>query len=384
MNDERSKPRILIIAASQRALGGQAVMAHQLLADLREDGYRVGFVPVDPRPPGILHHLESIKFVRTAVRTFFYLIALLRAMPNYDVIHIFSASYSSFLISPAPAILLSRFFRKAAILNYHSGEAEDHLAHSWRITKWLMRLPACIVVPSPYLVSVFQRFGFSAAAIPNYLAGAAIAPVERKRVQPKLLMTRALEPLYNIPCALRAFRLVKNKYPQAELTIAGEGSQRDCLQRLAAELDLDNVTFAGRIERAEIGRYYEKHDVFLNTSSVDNMPVSILEAFAAGMPIVSTAAGGIPFIVTDRLNGCLVGLDDHAAAAERIIELIENPAEAARLSRAGLVESKKYTWRAVAGQWKELYRTLSRTPEFNDPLESDVEIPATERHACGV
>jgi glycosyltransferase involved in cell wall biosynthesis len=255
--------------------------------------------------------------------------------------------------------VISRIFRKAVVLNYHSGEAEDHLSRCGRLTRWLLSLPSSIVVQSRYLVGVFRRFGFTATAIPNHIETDGFVSRPRSCVQPKILITRALEPLYNIPCALRAFRLVQDRYPQAAMTIAGEGSQRDSLRKMSAELKLESVTFTGKVEHDAVGRLYERHDLFLNTSSIDNMPVSILEAFAAGLPIVTTAAGGIPFIVTDRETGYLVELDDYQAAAERIIELVDNSAEVARLSLAGIAESKKYSWEIVSGQWKQLYQQLS-------------------------
>jgi glycosyltransferase involved in cell wall biosynthesis len=140
------------------------------------------------------------------------------------------------------------------------------------------------------------------------------------------------------------------------MTILGDGAQRPALERLVQRLQLQHVRFAGRVERDQIGEYYDNHDLLLNTSSIDNMPVSILEGFAAGLPIVTTDAGGIPFIVQDRINGHLVKVDDHRAAADRVIELAENPAEVARLSRLGQQETEKYTWENVAEQWYQLYR----------------------------
>ena len=137
-------------------------------------------------------------------------------------------------------------------------------------------------------------------------------------------MSRALESLYNIPCALRAFKMFQNEYPQASMVILGDGSEKQSLERLARDLGLHDVEFRGRVERASIPEVYDSCDIFLNTSSIDNMPVSILEAFAAGLPVVTTDAGGIPWLVTDIFNGHLVLVNDHLAVSERLVEIMRD------------------------------------------------------------
>ena len=118
-------PRILIVAASPRFVGGQSVMAQQLIADLANDDVDVEFLPVDPDLPRAIRFLERVKYVRTLTRTILYVYALVKRVPRYDVVHVFSASYSPFLLLPTPTIPVSRMFRKLVILNYHSGEAES-------------------------------------------------------------------------------------------------------------------------------------------------------------------------------------------------------------------------------------------------------------------
>jgi len=353
-------PRILLVAPSLRIMGGQAVQADRLLAKMRAEGWRVDLLPINPQPPGIFRFAERVKYVRTLVVSFFYIVSLFRRIPQYDVIHIFSASYFSFIQAPTPAILIARFYGKPSILNYRSGEAEDHFNRWGKIVFPIMYLLDAIVVPSGYLVGVFASFGFAASAIPNVVDEQAIEYRLRESVQPKIIIARALEPLYNIPCAIRAYQLVKEKYPRSELTVLGYGSEEENLRLLVEQKHIAGVTFTGRVERDEIGQAYSAHDVFLNSSSIDNMPVSILEAFAAGLPVVTTDAGGIPFIVTDRVNGQLVEVNDHVALAERIIELIEAPAEVRRLSAQGAEEIKKYRWNTVRAQWRDLYcRTIA-------------------------
>ena len=125
--------RVLIVAPSLDILGGQAVQAERLITHLRaEPGLEVGFLPINPRLPGILRKLQSIKYLRTIVTSIWYCSSLLRRVPEYDLVHTFSASYFSFVLAPTPAILIAKLFGKKVLLNYHSGEAriiEPLVAH---------------------------------------------------------------------------------------------------------------------------------------------------------------------------------------------------------------------------------------------------------------
>ena len=160
--------RVCIVAPSLDMVGGQSRQASRIMAGLsKEPMVAVSFIPHNPRLPGVLRKLQSIKYVRTVVTTLFYWAILAMRLPRHDVVHVFSASYYSYLLCVVPAILLGKMYGKQVIVNYRSGEAEDHL-ENWRLTAVpTMRLADAIVVPSGYLVDVFGRFGLKAAAIFN-------------------------------------------------------------------------------------------------------------------------------------------------------------------------------------------------------------------------
>jgi glycosyltransferase involved in cell wall biosynthesis len=192
------------------------------------------------------------------------------------------------------------------ILNYHSGEAADHLAR-WRHTAIpMMRLTRRIVVPSPYLVEVFARFRLPSEAIFNIVDASRFRFRERRTLRPAFLANRNLEAHYGVATLLHAFALIQHKRPAASLVVAGDGSQRAELETLARELNLNNITFTGAIPAERMPALYDAADIYLNASEVDNMPLSILEAYAAGTPVVTTDAGGIPFILSHEETGLLV------------------------------------------------------------------------------
>ena len=354
--------RVLIVAASLDILGGQAVQAERLIRHLeKEPSLEVAFLPINPRLPGILRKLQSIKYVRTVTTSILYILNLLREVRKYDVIHIFSASYLSFLIAPTPAILVSKLYGKKILLNYHSGEAEDHLLRWPRTTKPIIGLVDKVVVPSEYLVRVFAKFGIDAVAIFNIIDLDQFEFRQRIPLRPVFLSNRNLEAHYGVDCILRAFAYIQKEIPDAVLTVVGDGSQRNALENLATELHLQPpATFTGRVEHDEITRQYSANDIYLNASKIDNQPLSILEAFACGLPVVTTDAGGIPDIVTDENTGFLVPVGDHKALAGRALKLLEDPTIAATMTERARVECERYTWPAVGPQWLDLYHSVAK------------------------
>ena len=370
-NVSRSSPvarehpiRLLIVAPSLKILGGQAVQAKNLFEHLSaEPEFEVGFVAHNPRLPGPLRVLQRIKYVRTIVTSMLYCFNLLRTVPRYDIIHVFSASYFSFLLAPTPAIFVAKWFGKKVILNYRSGEAEDHL-RSWpRTSVPIIRLADQLIVPSRYLVEVFRKFGLQAHAIFNMIDHDRYKFRERKPLRPIFLSNRNLYPLYNVACIVRAFARIQQKYPDAQLTIAGNGSQRPALEELVRRLELRNVEFRGLVSPEKMSELYDQADIFLNSSNIDNMPGSILDSFAAGMPVVTTAAGGICYIVTHEKTGLLVPKNDHEAMAADAIRLLESPEFAAELARNAYEECHAYKWSAVREAWLGAYTRLAGRDE---------------------
>ena len=352
--------RVLMVAPSLDILGGQAVQAARLLEHLsQEPGLEIDMQPINPRLPGALRHLQSIKYVRTVVTSLAYSAQLLWRVARYDVIHIFSASYFSFVLAPTPAILAAQLYGKPTVLNYRSGEAEDHLQRWRRTALPTIRLVDEIVAPSGYLVDVFGRFGFHARSIFNIVETERFRFRERKPLRPVFFSNRNFEPLYNVACTLRAFHLIQERFPDAHLVVAGDGSERRSLEALARELRLSNVEFIGRVPNERMPQLYDAADIYLNSPDIDNMPGSIIEAFAAGLPVVTTNAGGIPYIVTDGETGLMVERDDHEAMAQAAVRLLEDEALATKIARRAHAECRKYSWDAVREEWLKLYRELA-------------------------
>lgn len=355
------KLRIAIVVASPRIIGGQSVQAQRLVAGWKRDpAAEAWVVPIDPVPPAPFDRLLRIKYVRTLTTQLWYWPALFRELRKADVVHAFSASYTSFLLAPLPAVIVARLLRKPTVLNYHSGEAPDHLRRS-RVARYVLRrMVSANVVPSTFLRDVLASFGIHASVVHNTIDLREFLYRPRQPLRPRLLCTRNFEPLYNVACVVRAFARVRAQYPLATLTLVGGGSQEAALRAQVKALGIaDHVTFAGRVAPADIHRYYAEADIYIQAPSIDNMPLSLLEAFASGLPVVSTDVGGVPSILRRDVDGLLVPDDDDAALAAQVLKLLADPQLARRLAASAHETLAAYEWTVVRDEWLRAYRSVA-------------------------
>jgi L-malate glycosyltransferase len=365
LEDRGCPPRVVIVAPRiQHLVGGQEVQADLLLRLWRNDpAIQVSYVGTNLALP---QWLERIPYLRTLVRFPLYLARLHARLRRADVAHIFSAAFSSFLIATVPAFCVARISGAKVVVNYRSGLARRHLSASW-IARSILRRVDKVLVPSAYLIEVFREFQITAQAIPNLIDPMIFSFRAREPLRPFLLCTRNLEPCYGIDSVLRAFAEIQKVFPEARLCIVGVGSQKSALHRLIAELNLTGVEMAGRVNRENIGRFYDNADILVNASRIDNMPVSILEAFASGLPVVTTNAGGIPHMVRHEQTGLVSNPEDWKQLAANVIRLLRDPSLVRRLTGNAHRQSFTYHWSTVRQQWLSLYEEICH--EIDHPEE---------------
>ena len=354
-----SRLRVAIVAPSLDFLGGQAVQARRLIEAWQNDpDVEAWLVPHNPVPPGFLGHARKVKYLRTIVTELTYIPLIFREIARADVVHVFSAAYTSFLLGPLPALLTARMLNRPAILNYRSGACGDHLKHS-ALARRVIAGTDCTIVPSAFLVDVFASFGLQARPVPNLVDLERFQHRRRTELRPVMLSTRNFEPLYEVACTLRAFEIVQRKWPAASLTLVGGGSEDAALRALARDLRLTHVNFAGRVKHDEMPPWYAAHDIYVQSPRIDNAPTSVLEAYASGLPVVSSAAGGVPAILTHGKHGLLAPVGDHDALAAQILRLLDEPGLALRLADQALFTCSRHTWPAVRSEWLRTYRSLA-------------------------
>jgi L-malate glycosyltransferase len=356
----RSRIRVALVAASPRYVGGQSVQADLLLRNWRGDpAIEAQFIPIDPPLPRPVAWLERVPFFRTLIREPVYLLSLWQRLKNVEIAHIFSASYWSFTVAPFPAWLVARLRGAKTIIHYHSGEARDHVKR-FRGVRPVLEDADQLVVPSGYLAEVFGEFGLQAQVITNIVDLREFCFRARTPLCPHILCTRGFHPYYRIDLVVRAFAQIQRAFPEATLQLVGGGPLVQQMRNLVCELKLLGVNFTGAVSHQEIARFYDAADIFLNASSLDNMPVSILEAFASGTPVVTTAPEGMSYLVQHERTGLLSKPGDERALTDNVIRLLGEPELASRLAFNAHEEVRQYSWDNVRPQWLKTYRSLSR------------------------
>jgi glycosyltransferase involved in cell wall biosynthesis len=356
----RSILNIAMVTPSLGILGGQAVQAKVLADHLRSDGYDVKVVPINPPFPRGAGWLKRLRYVRTVANEGLYL-PTLRKLHRADVVHITSASYWSFLMAPLPAIVAAHRWGKPILLDYQSSEADTHLARWGSLVHPWLKMVDKIVVPSLFLKDVFARHGYEAQVIHNVIDTTRFPYRRRDPLLPEFLSVRNLEAHFGVENTLVAFALIQTAFPHASLTIAGLGPQEAELKHLAQALDLRNIRFIGAVEPQVMPSLYDAHSIFLNSSFVDNQPLSLLEAMASGMPVVSTAVGDIPNMVEDSESGTLVQAADPAALAHAATLLLNQPERAVVMAQRAKESLMQYDWSTVGPAWTDTYRKLAAT-----------------------
>lgn len=329
--------------------GGMAEQTVQLARLLNNDGVQVDIVQVNA--PHLKNWLGRIRGLRAIIRLIPYLIHLWQAIGKTEIVHVMANSGWSWYLHAVPAILIAHFRKIPSIVNYRGGGAAAFIRKNAKFVLPTLRKTQSLILPSGFLLRVFKEFGIHGKIVPNIVDLSRFSPsqADRSPFSPHIVVTRNLETIYGIDIALKAFRLILDRFPCAHMTVAGTGDQAQNLLRVVHELNIpDKVAFVGRLDREGVIELYKTADILLNASRIDNMPNSLLEALASGVPIVTTNAGGISYMVEQRKTALLVDIDDSSAMAEAILLLLENAELRSELIENGLAEASKYAWESVS------------------------------------
>jgi glycosyltransferase involved in cell wall biosynthesis len=348
--------RIALVGPLPPPFGGMANQTQQLAELLRGEGVSVGLIQTnaDYRPRWV----ARVPLLRALLRLLPYLLALWRGAGTCQLMHVMANSGWSWHLFAAPAIWIARLRGTPVIVHYHGGEAESFIAGAEKSVRFTLRQASALIVPSGFLKAVFAGFGLSASIVPNVVDLRRFKNAGPHRtVRRRFLVARNLEPIYDNETAIRAFSLVHRSYPDATLTIAGCGPLAQSLRALADGLGLAGaVVFTGRLDPDAMAEIYRQADIAINPSLVDNLPGSVLEALASGIPVVSTKVGGVPFVVTDRKTALLVPARSPEAMAAAMLSLIDDPALSGKLIANGLAQVQNYTWRRVWPVLADIYQ----------------------------
>lgn len=357
--DKNLDLKIGLIGPFPPPYGGMANQAKQLFELLRREQLYVKFVQTnEPYRPKIIGRLKGI---RAVFRIIPFILNTWNLARSVDVIHVFSNSGWAWQLFSTPVVWIGWLKKKPVIVNYRGGEAKQYFDRSIDRVRPTLKKANSIIVPSGYLKSIFSDFGFNAQIIPNIINLERFTPKNSSQLKFHLIVARNLEPIYGINIAIQAVGLIKIVYPQIRLSIAGSGPQKSELRNMVKDAGLEkNIIFTGKLNPDEIVDLFHSADIMLNPSSVDNMPNAILESMACGVPVVTTNAGGIPFMVKSSSTASIVKINDPEEMAKAVIELYQDPELYATIARNGIEEVKRYAWTEVKQEWLTLYQRLAK------------------------
>lgn len=349
--------RVVIIGEYSPPFAGMAVQAEALLAMHDPDQVVTRKIVTNTHFKGPFTFLNKIRGIRGLLRYVVFLVQL-RKIFTSDIVHVFSSSGLNYYLFTVAPLLLSRLTGIPLIINYHGGNAKPFFRNRRSLLDWSVKKNASLVVPSGFLQDIFGEFGQTSFIIPNVIKTDRFEFIQRGAFKPVIVVCRNFTPLYNVACAIKAFSIIAKEYENARLILAGDGPERKNLENLAASLERGSVEFLGNIPNEQMNAVYQSADIFLNTSTVDNMPNCILEAMACGLPVISTDVGGIPYLVADKKTGLLAPSDDAAALANLIRKVIDDQDYAKTLVAAAHASLRNYTADNVRRQWLDYYRSL--------------------------
>lgn len=341
--------RLCIVGPMLGVNPGWVTTQGEVLAEaLAREGYRVRVTShVPARLPRLVDTLRSIYAWRNEIDL---------------VIHqVFSGP--AFVINDA-ASLLCRMLGLRQVYVLHGGSLPEFAMSRSGWVRRVMRRADAIVAPSRYLSSLVEGIpGITERirVIPNILAIEGYPYRHRREVQPRLLWMRTFHAIYHPEMAVDVLANLRQTHPAATLTMAGqEKGLHVQVQEKARQMGLiDAIRFPGFLGPEDKAREFGAHDIYLNTNHVDNMPVSVVEAAAFGLPIVATRVGGIPYLLTDDETALLTPDGDAEAMAAAVRRLLHEPDLAARLSVNGRALAEDCAWKQVKAQWETLFQELA-------------------------
>lgn len=324
---------------------GYALSQGEILGGLFTlEGYPVRLTSVHPHPlKRLVDIVGSLLVWRNAI--------------DIVVLEVFSGR--GFILVDAASIV-ARSLRLPLIQVLHGGALPQF---AQRYPGWARRVLGRAhrtVSPSGYLAHFFSRWGFNVSIIPNVLQLDDYPYRQRFSLRPHLLWMRSFHTIYHPEMAIGVLNELWRQGIVATLTMAGQdkGSLAS-VRNLATANNLDEqVFFPGFLSMEEKQRIFDEHDIYLNTNRVDNMPVSVVEACAFGLPVIATSVGGIPHLLHHEETALLVDNEDVSAMARAVVRLLTDAELVGRLSRNGRALAERCAWSEVRGQWEALFREI--------------------------
>lgn len=338
---------ILLISNFLEPKNGSYGVCHALASQLRTAGWDV--VTASARQNRLLRLSDMLATIITQRR-------------RYQLAQVDVFSGDAFLWAEMSCRLL-RWLRKPYILTLHGGNLPEFASRNEHRVQTVLRGARHVTVPSEYLRSAMQPYRRDLILLPNPIQIERYPFRLRDHPQPKLIWLRAFHQIYNPELAVRVVHLLRSEHPDVHLTMVGPDKGDGSLQRtlkLVDELGLQNhVEFIGGIPKEDVPLWLAKGDVFLNTTNVDNTPVSVQEAMACGLCIASTNIGGVPYLIQNEENALLVPPNHMESMVTAVKRILNESDLSTKLSTNARKKSEEHDWVNILPKWEKLFRSVS-------------------------
>lgn len=252
---------------------------------------------------------------------------------------------------------VSRLRKVKYIAYVHGGNLAQRIDNNPNWKNRFFSDSSLIIAPSKFLHKAIEDRGYGPVKyIPNSIRVENYPFKSRSFVRPKLLWVRSFAKAYNPQMAIKVLAEISKWFPEAELCMVGpdKGNKEECIAFAASLGLLNRIQFTGMLTQIEWIEKSKEYDLFINTTNFDNTPVSVIEAMALGMPVISTNVGGIPFLLTDKINCLLVEKNDHVAMCNAIKSLMERPKSAISIANSARKTAEQFDWQKVKKLWIEV------------------------------
>ncbi len=240
----------------------------------------------------------------------------------------------------------------------HGGNLPERLTDNRFLSKSLFGKAKMNVAPSLFLYNIFKKEGFdNLQIIPNSIELRKYPFKERSIFKPKLLWVRRFQGRYNPMLAVKVLEELLLQYPEAELCMVGpekDGTMKKC--KAYTEKYKLPVNFPGKLKKKEWAGMSVEYDIFLNTTNIDNTPISVIESMALGLAVVSTDVGGMHFLIDDTKDGLLVPPKDVPAMTAAVKQIMENPNKTREMVMNAREKVRNFDWEIVKSQWNQLLK----------------------------
>lgn len=337
-----TKPTILMIGNFLSASGFNRAVCEDLRDQLQRRGWPV---------------IATSTRVNRPARLTDMLWTIWRRRRDYQVTQLDVFSGPAFIWAELATMLLRRL-KKPYILTLHGGNLSKFAKRNPRRVRRVLSHAVAVTTPSRFLQESMQPYYADLQLLPNPLDFSNYRYRERTVPQPRLIWLRAFHAIYNPTLAVRVAVKLRSEFPKLQLTMIGPdkgNGSRASVEATIAEFGAnDYIHLTGGVPKDDVPRWLTEGDIFLNTTNLDNTPISIMEALATGLCVVSTNVGGIPFLLKHEDNALLVPPNDPEAMANAIRRILNEPELAEKLSRNARTKAESFDWSIVLPQWEKL------------------------------